>query len=97
MESDQEFPLPFDPEFLVPFVVAWRSTPSELPAAQRAMLASAQMTAWGLPLPEDVVEGAAAYMCDALRLDTAYAPTASRTIATSFPTTSHAASAAAPR
>ena len=30
------------------------------------------MTAWGLPLPEDVVEGAAAYMCDALRLDTAY-------------------------
>jgi hypothetical protein len=72
MESDQEFPLPFDPEFLVPFVVAWRSTPSELPAAQRATLASAQMTAWGLPLPEDVVEGAAAYMCDALRLDTAY-------------------------
>ena len=72
MEEGHEFPLPFDPAFLVPFVVAWRATPIELPTAQRAKLASAQMAAWGFPLDAEVAKGTGEYMCDALRLDTPY-------------------------
>lgn len=72
MAADEELPLPFAAHLLVPFQIAWRNTPSLLPTAQRAQLASEQMSAWGLRLGAPEIVAAHDTLAEVLRLDEAW-------------------------
>ena len=57
-DEGTDLPLPFDASLLLPFILAWRATPSALAYDARCQAASRQLASWGYSLDKMGVAGA---------------------------------------